>query len=744
MKIKTPYFTIQHLLREFAKGLGTKSLAGKEIDDACKHNEIAPQQLEKLKTELIHKPLTQYVNIYFADHIMEEVEKIFEYYLKIITTIPLDGVNAEKSQAIINQYFMSFSISSICMGCLEGMRTTPQAMALSGRTMLDYAFENLRRNNEWCEFEGKCTKEQKDRFRIWSLNEGSELPDITSIAALGKESQRGNSWGTFKARLITARFWDYFFHHNQSCDLDLIRSLQPAALNDSLQEQLVSLLRNETIKYKDTSYMGLNLFEKLRLRKPKTLQDKAYCEKSLPELKMQLDKLDQNDQATYYYYWMLARFNLHQGNLSDALENYKLTFDRVIYSQGENMKSIIQESLMLACRCPQPGKVFINKLRRMAVVFGIDASPTGSNKTESKKKQEDIESWEISAYAKDFTSFFTKESFFPDAVYPPLLQPNYGLWAVDESAHQLDLRSPNKTFKVGMEGGLIKKMPQIVYFSMMNNIEAVKKLIEAGADINRLSSSNESALLMAIQEMNVINLPLNSMSSTLFDLIAPLQHNEKSVNAVTLKKKLTPLGCAVQTGRLDIVKKVIKLGAKVDQRYDVIDETPLFTCLGLILHHTRPHVAELTAEDMKYSTLNLQSARAHSTGLLPHDLTQLKRVIAEQEKDPSFKYFAQIAKDAVQINIEEHTTVNDFREIALFLILQGASPNSKSNNKLQGYTPLMMAAELNEDVLFYAMAKAGGNLNDSCVNPQNNQRFSCFDIARHWRSDKILALYKQR
>lgn len=743
MKIKTPYFTIQHLLREFAKGLGTKSLAGKEIDDACKHNEIAPQQLEKLKVALIHKPLTQYVNVYFADHIMKEVEKIFQYYLNVITTIPLDGVNTEKAQAILNRYFMSFSISSICTGCLDGMRTTPQAMALSGRTMLDYAFENLRRSNEWCEFEGKCTKEQKDRFRLWTLNEGNELPDITSIAALGKEWQRGNSWGTFKARLITARFWDYFFHRDESCDLNLIYSLQPAALNSSFQEQLISLLRNETIKYKDTSIMGLNLFEKLRLREPKTLQDKAYCEKSLPELKIQLDNLDQNDQATYYYYWMLARFNLHQGLLSGALENYKLTFDRVIYRQGENTKSIIQESLMLACRSPQPDKVFINKLRRMAVIFGIDASPTGSNKAEDKKKQEDIEPWEISAYAKDFTSFFTKESFFPDAVYPPLLQANYGLWAVDESAHQLDLRNPNKTFKVGMAGGLVKKMPQIVYFTMQDDIEAVQKLIESGVNINKLSASNESALLMAVQEMQVNIMPLNSMSSTQFHLIASLPHNETSLSAVTLKKKLTPLGCAVQTGRLDIVKKVVALGAKIDQRHDVGDETPLFTCISLMIHHTRPHIPEQLAEGMKYSTLNLQSVRAHSAGLLPHDLTQLKRVIAEQEKAPLFKGFSQIVKDMMQVNIKEHTTAKGFREIALFLIQQGANPNAKHNTALQGYTPLMMAAELNEDELFYVMTKAGGDISDSCVNPQDNRRVSCIDIARHWRSDKILALYKQ-
>ncbi|MEL0658977.1 hypothetical protein V6255_07465 [Psychromonas arctica] len=146
---------------------------------------------------------------------------------------------------------------------------------------------------------------------------------------------------------------------------------------------------------------------------------------------------------------------------------------------------------------------------------------------------------------------------------------------------------------------------------------------------------------------------------------------------------------------------------------------------------------------MKYSTLNIQSVRAQSAGLLPHDLTQLKRVIAEQEKAPLFQKYSQIAKNMMQANIKEHTTANAFREIALFLIQQGANPNAKHNTALQGYTPLMMAAELNEDELFYVMAKAGGDISDSCVNPQDNRRVSCIDIARHWRSDKILALYKQ-
>lgn len=34
--IEAPYISIQHLLREFANALGTKPIAAKEIDNACK------------------------------------------------------------------------------------------------------------------------------------------------------------------------------------------------------------------------------------------------------------------------------------------------------------------------------------------------------------------------------------------------------------------------------------------------------------------------------------------------------------------------------------------------------------------------------------------------------------------------------------------------------------------------------------------------------------------------------------
>jgi len=741
MKIQTPYFTIQHLLREFAKGLGTKSLAAKEIDDACKDNEITPQQLAKLKSQLVHEPLTKYVNLSFADHFMGQIDKVFEQYLNLMKSTPLDGVDASKAQAVINKYFMSFSVANICASCLGGMKTTPQAIALSGRTMFDYTFDKLRRDTEWREFEDKCTKEQKDRFRIWSLAEEGELPDITSIAALGEQWRPGNSWGAYKARLITARFWDYFFYRDGSCDLDMIRLVEPRKFEFSIKQPLVDLLHKDTVRYKNTSLMGLDLWRILRLRQPKTLQDKAYCQKSLPELKGLFDKLDVNNEANYFYYWMLARFHLHQGYLDDALDNYKLAFERVIYRQGENADSIIQEAIIVACRTVKPDKVFINRLRRMAVIFGIDVMPSGTVKPEGKKKYEDIESWEISAFAKYFSSYFKEESFFPGATYPPLVQPNYGIWLIDEAEYTLDLRRPNKNFKVGTDGGLIKKMPQVVYFSMQNNVDVVKQLVEAGADINKLSESGESALLFSILEMDTTDFSVKSMSQALFDYIASLVHTAECLNTKTLKRNLTPLGCAIETGRLDVVRKVITLGANVETRYSRDMQTPLHGVIGLIAKHTRPEVIRKQIEEFKYSDKSLQGIRAYGAGLVPQDLEQLRKQLVDKEDDPLWQSIEQVGLELILGNVQKYTTVAELRDIALFLIEKRGNPNAKHNNTaLQDFTPFMLAAEHNEAEIFKAMRSAGGDMRSSCFDQKEQRRAGLREIVYRWRSKDIATL----
>ncbi|MBE4403320.1 hypothetical protein HJ027_19225 [Vibrio parahaemolyticus] len=151
-KIETPYITIQSLLREFAKALGTKMFAAKEIDNVCKHVEINPHQLQELKKQLIHQPLSKYVNVYFADHVMDPVETVFKQYLDIVQKVPLDGVNAEKAQKLINSHYISMAVAFVCHEMFEGMRTTPEQLANSGQTAMQFVFDKFKNSSTWLKY----------------------------------------------------------------------------------------------------------------------------------------------------------------------------------------------------------------------------------------------------------------------------------------------------------------------------------------------------------------------------------------------------------------------------------------------------------------------------------------------------------------------------------------------------------------------------------------------------------------
>jgi len=311
---------------------------------------------------------------------------------------------------------------------------------------------------------------------------------------------------------------------------------------------------------------------------------------------------------------------------------------------------------------------------------------------------------------------------------------------VDETKYKLDLKSPNKMLDVGEQGSLIKRMPQLVYFAMNDDVKSVRQLLDAGATVNKLSSSNETALLMSIQTVQVNLIPLNSMSDELFNLISNKSHGEQFINAITTKRKLTPLGCAVQTGRLDIVKKVVDLGAEIDLRHDTVGETPLFTCIGMITRHKRPGLIQALSRRFQYHDDNLHAYMSNAAGMVPHDKHHLIQLMESQANDPMHSNFIDVALRMQQENIEKYSTVDGFRDIAKYLISEGANTNAKHNTAYQGYTPLMLAAELDEAELFQLMVTAGGDCNDSCFNPSSNRRVSCYDIALGWGSEAVLKI----
>lgn len=96
---------------------------------------------------------------------------------------------------------------------------------------------------------------------------------------------------------------------------------------------------------------------------------------------------------------------------------------------------------------------------------------------------------------------------------------------------------------------------------------------------------------------------------------------------------------------------------------------------------------------------------------------------------------------AIEIDsILQNTSIEGFREIAKYLIDQGADVNAKHNTALKGFTPLMLAAELDEAELCEYMlnTKYKGSIHDTCFDPQTNRRYTVREIAAAWQSKEAL------
>ncbi|OOE78346.1 hypothetical protein BZG25_12635 [Salinivibrio sp. ML198] len=742
-RIETPYYTIQYLLREFANGLGTKGIdphVAKKIDDACKKNEITPDIYYELKHKLIFEPLRGFVNESIAHRFVAGFDKLIDKYRELMKVAPLDGVSTDDGHAFLERHFLTFTIALFCDDMLGDVYINSRVVAQSGQSFVSIVVNEIKQLPQWPEHYKKLSAETKERLRVWSLAEGAELPSIKSINLIGHKFRSEQLWLALKVNFLVARLWDYFFKKFPRMDASLLCSVNPHDLDCSYRQSLMALLEKAKKKHQRTIPLALELDHELRLRFPKKNDSEESCLILLDRFKHET-KADINHESTYFFHWMKARLELQSGHLELAVEEYKQAFEKVIYRQGENAICIIREALISACRMAKPDKPFINRLRRMAAMLNIDLIPDGPENETNKKKSADIEYWEIAAYSQLFDSYFTKESFFPNSNYPDNPHKAVGLWYVDDNDFTIDLKKPNKKLKVGKFGGLEKKMPQLVYFSMVHNTKAVSELLSKGADVNQLSSSNESALLFAVQEMQVNLFPINTMQHDNFWMLTEHDHTAKTLDTVTTKRKLTPLGCGVQTGSLEIVQKLVEMGATVDRRHDIGNETPLFTAIAMISRHTRPQEVAKLGKKMQYSDLNLQSMRAHGAGIVPHDLEHLKLSVQKMQQDEGFQNIAAAIEKIQQENYIKYSTAQGFRDIAQYLIAEGANPNAKHNTALEGYTPLMLAVELDEVELVHAMLQSTrhkGDLSDTCFYREANLRAGLFEIACKWNAKKVL------
>lgn len=714
---------------------------------------ISETWYEPLKT-LLSEELVETMNHHFCRYISN--------YLKIVGNRDVSGISRNELMDILIKYFFPKEVYSFLMNKIPEQYQFPDVTQLfnyknkSVATVLNW----LENDSTWQEYLSQLdTKEDKDKIERW--RRGEYLPSFQAIKLLSKE--KTHDWVKIKFWLLIARAldevrkaeYDNVFHclnlhiHVNQSDINIAHRLNIAldkAITDIQQ-------KNNNLPHLKTNTFSNLYFNLLSLEKSKNNKMK---DKALKELNFVRSVAKSENRLEYeVYMWdkLEARWHLFAGNLEKAVELYRKSFEQGLFCAGSNLKSIIHEAAVTTAYFEKSTgnsqRKLLAHLKNAMVMFSYEM-PSFEQPSEKLNHKETVADWEVNMWANEFHRFFPRNTYFPNVDYPYLDSQMNGLITFEELAElKPDYKNPNK--KINFQS---KKMPQIALFTLLhdernedlgNRIDIVEQLLLNGADVNQLSSYNESALLIALEKMDLkAIMPIASQDKRLFDLIVQYPHTKETINAKTAKLEKYPLMQAVLTGRPDVVKTIVQMGADVDQ-INHTNTTPLYQCLTMMCEL---HKGKLETEEMLnnyldinfHSEIQQESFRRHhaaSSGLgLGAFYSQNKPDFKKKKYQHIWKRLMDTIVKSLFKNYTEYTSMDKLQEIAKILLEAGADPNyPHKGNGMNGYTPLMMAIESNNPVVFELMKQYGGDTS-LCVHTPMGLT-SCHDIKMRWKSDKI-------
>lgn len=740
-----PYPTPQEIVRVLANAFDTKH-SNKKLDELNRDIVMDCRLLPEMVEKSIVSPISKHISESLGRFISVCMESIFEEYFVLIKQCALDRVPRNIAVAGICEHFFAWQATSIVESLYSNFLIDPRCLLSPTSTALDCVFASIeQRVLWWGDFYFSCTKEQKDRFAVW--RKGEELPSWSSIILLHEKADNSASeqeWEIIKSWILIARAVDELTSN------PIGRSAQQAihgylGMNSYVSGKALSKLQQ---------LHSAKFVEQIKLTQeisPLLLQsDKGEAEKALADEKLQqLEKLQQADeldgQMTYWTSRYRALWYVFSGDLESAHICYKSAFEQAIYRAGIHVPHIISEAIVVASSLKHPDKVFLKRLKNMGAMFSWEFLPSKDADTAPRSRADEfIEDWEIEAYRARFSVCFPRSSMFSGSPYPAPEKPKSGIWLVDRSTKILpDFRKPDKKINVG-SGDRKKRMPQLVWFSIIEDIDAIKGLLDKGAQVNVQSKDGETPLLMTLQAMDMTLLPLNSMDDAAFWLIAEQEHAKSIIELKTKKRKISPLITAVATGRPKIVRKLLEMGASVDYRANTADETPLNACLKLIgmLNNPEKHLSAKGEVYCDNPSLVLDGARRYLPGVIPNDKIGGKAHLDMLKQDSP-----DVARDvhkAIVENVNRFGKLEEQREIARMLLDHGACPNALQYYPLTAYTPLMLAAELNESELFQKMLDCGGDPSLLYYSHGDTKHFNCMQIAETFGSNQVAEILREK
>lgn len=731
-----PYPTFFELILIFNKFLDLKpdTQTKKLLDDKRYERNPDLQLVDGLISRAITEPLVQCTGSspYIAKTITQAFKDTLSQYTKLVARVPADGVTKEQLLSILWNSLFKFNLVSL-LRQFNNQVNGPNLVTwfMKGDRATSVTLDWIEKNEyEWKSYISGLDKEAKDRIASWK--KGTNLPSSLYVSGLEKLGQGEDrlqiDWSRVKLLLLVSRAIDAMKRdadqNNFADDIRLL--LWGACEKPDFQRDVLSVQNHVKSDLAEALPLIAQLQHRLMRTVKKTNEDQAQLRKLIDLAK---EKLPSNN---YWLNWHEARWFMYSGDLGAANDLYKKAFKECLFNAGENQEYIINEALVVAAN--RSDLVFLKKLKRASITFGYDI-PSIPKSDVSNQVADLIEEWEIHVWEANLTTVFPEIGLFPGCTIEARELRKGPLIVTSPGSVKPNYRYPNRKIWIGETWK--KRVPQLIWFLQCENYEVVEKLLKQEARVDVKSDSDDSPIQIALEALNVTDVPYKSLDDRFFNMLCQHDHKEETMNNRSQKLRLLPIILAVESGKPEVVQKVLEMGASSNGRGHTDEQTALNVCLKYIGAVKDPDSFWKNQKEIPITPEVLDSIRRYCAGISGFTLEQQRLFKEHRDKDLLTKVIKEKIIRLMRERICEKMTLENMREIAKILIQSGADVNAEHRSPLPGYTPLMMAAELDERVLFDLMLMNDGDPGKKYSDPVSGKKYNCWEIASVFGSKDI-------
>ncbi len=665
------------------------------------------------------------------------------------------------------------------------------------KAFLNWLKTQLHFKHDWLKEEKNNATELYDNLSRWSKGENipkralifdskdADHNDLHTSLQLHQYVQKLNLTTSQKAKLILM-LEEFFFLARASAiildDLSQISSSYAKSLGHKFDFKSIVLLylqnpnQSFQLKLKDTQNpellpVTIHLNHLLIENKAEIGGQKIIIEERLSFFKEQLKKQPNHyDQINYHLFqgiYQIYTYQFKDGieNISQAYElseftghprfNLILKLRASLYSlhflfekELDHLRKIKYAGLYQDSKVAGYHVTEITRMQKILNIYILNTVPLENDiylqsSKERRSKSHILEDIDIYHYQQFFIDFFYAGKFENQKIY---LDQVYKLFEhIKNSIKGLVEIGPEITYDLSKPNKIMYKLKRYTspFVALLeNNKQIFQKLIQPNTNLDHLSSDNESILQFALQFMDPEDKLLQTTDPFWFSCLKNKKFKLETICAVTSKKRHTPLGHAINSGKIDVVKSLFHMYLQneeahehlsyfCNQKFSTDEISPLYKVISLIQRYKSIQIPYYPNNERL-----AESVRRH--------LPNVDRIPMEYIDSPtSFDLTRQRLWQTAQKNYQ----LSELRAIAKYLLENNANPNQEHNpTGLEKYTPFHMAIEADEaDLIKLMIEKYDVNYQERIwVKNQYSgyQQYDALHLAYNWNAKEVLNYFQ--